>query len=233
VRYADEIVDTFFDHPQQQLLDDFKRQTLQAIEHKFSSNPIIHSFQWVVNRYNMDVKLVESFLNSMALDLTKKEYCDHGFNDYVYGSAEVVGLMCLSVFTNGDKSLYDQLVVPARKLGVAFQKVNFLRDLGTDYMEKGRTYFPGINMERFSESEKQSIINSIKDDFGQVRAGIRGLPQKARKGVLLAYIYYLQLLKKIEKTTVDTLLKKRIRISNCKKVRLLLMIPIINKLNWY
>ncbi len=226
VRYADEIVDTFFDQQQAVLLDEFKTATVKAIERGISSNPILHSFQWVVNKYGIDRELIDAFLHSMAMDLTKSEYDRKAFQTYVYGSAEVVGLMCLKVFCYPDNALYQKLLPPARKLGEAFQKVNFFRDIRSDYYERGRIYFPGLDVKQMDEESKRKIEQEIQADFDQAYQGIRQLPKSSRKGVLLAYKYYLVLFKKIRKKNPNQLLNKRIRVSNIIKILLWLRILI-------
>ena len=229
VRYADEIVDTFFDYQQQELLDEFRIATQEAIARGISSNPILHSFQWVVNKYSINNELIEAFLRSMEMDLSKSGYNREQFELYVYGSAEVVGLMCLKVFCFPDENLYKQLLEPARKLGEAFQKVNFLRDIGSDFYDRGRIYFPGLDMQKPDNDYKQQIEKEIQHDFMLAYEGIRQLPRTSRKGVLLAYKYYLVLFKKIQRYDFQTLLKKRIRISNLRKFLLLVFSGVVHK----
>jgi len=221
VRYADEIVDTFHEFPQKELLADFKHETFYAIERGMSTNPIIHSFQWVVNLYKLDESHIESFLSSMEADLYKKNYSPKEFRKYVYGSAEVIGLMCLKIFCDGEQTKFDQLKENARRLGKAFQKVNFLRDIKSDYYERGRLYFPEIDIESFDEEKKAEIIDNIKNDFEQSLTGIKKLNKGARLGVFLAYTYYLKLLRKIERTSPAYLIKKRIRVGNLHKILLI------------
>ena len=189
VRYADEIVDTFHDYNKKALLEKFKRDTYEAIEEKISLNPVLQSFQLVVHEYGIDHELIEAFLHSMEMDLYLQDYDATGYSEYIYGSAEVVGLMCLRVFCEGDKAMYDRLKEPARKLGSAFQKVNFLRDIKSDYQDRGRTYFPGVNFNNFTCDAKNLIEADIQCDFDEAYQGIINLPKGARMGVYLAYIY--------------------------------------------
>lgn len=218
VRFADEIVDTFFEQDQADLLDDFRESTFIAIKNGYSTNPILHSFQWVVNRYNIQHQLIKAFLNSMAMDLKQDEHNQASFENYVYGSAEVVGLMCLHVFTDGDTKNYDQLFHPARKLGEAFQKVNFLRDIKSDLDDRGRNYFPGIHLDQLDESSKNELVQNIEADFHEALPGIRQLNKNSRLGVYLAYRYYRGLLKKIKQLPANRLKKERIRIADPKKM---------------
>ena len=221
VRYADEIVDTFFEQDQKYWLEKFRKDTYEAIEKKFSFNPILHSFQSVVNKYRIDHELIESFLKSMEMDLYHREYDKGGFQQYVYGSAEVVGLMCLQVFTN-EKGNYSELVPYARKLGEAFQKINFLRDLKDDYLDRGRSYFPQVDMTRFDDATKRELEDDIQRDFDESLIGIRKLSTDSRFGVYIAYFYYTRLFKKIRKIKAEDLVKYRYRISNAKKLYLVL-----------
>jgi phytoene/squalene synthetase len=199
VRLADEIVDTFHDYDKKTLLDSFKLDTYLAIEKKISLNPILNAFQLVVNQYNIEKELIDAFLLSMEMDLSENEHNHATYSKYIYGSAEVVGLMCLRVFVEGNGKLYDELREPARRLGAAFQKVNFLRDIQSDYQERGRVYFPGIDFEHFRNNEKNLIEQDIQEDFISAYEGIVKLPKGSRKGVYLAYIYYLKLFHKIKK----------------------------------
>lgn len=224
VRFADEIVDTFFNHNQEQLLQQFKAETFQAIEQGISTNPIIHSFQWAVNTYHIEHHLIDSFLNSMAVDLNKTNFNETEYKNYIYGSAEVVGLMCLRVFCHQKPELYAELENPARKLGEAFQKVNFLRDIEADYDERGRTYFPKIDFTSFTEEDKKHIEADIESDFSLALQGIAKLPINARFGVYLAYSYYVQLLKKIKRTSAALIKQQRIRITNIQKFSMLFFI---------
>lgn len=231
VRFADEIVDSFHGFNKTELLADFKKQTYQAIEEGISLNPILNSFQWVVNKYNIDHELIETFLQSMEMDLDKKTYDESKYELYILGSAEVVGLMCLRIFVEGDQKEYERLKPAAMKLGSAFQKINFLRDLKADYKELGRTYFPGINLNDFNLDTKIDIEADIEIDFKLGFEGIKQLPKKARFGVYMAYIYYYKLFKKIKSTSAQTILHERIRIPNNKKYRLFLSSYIRHNLN--
>jgi phytoene/squalene synthetase len=231
VRYADEIVDTFFHTPQQIIFNEFSEETSKAIVRGFSANPILHSFQWVVNKYHIDPSLIASFLRSMELDLEQSDYAREDYQDYIYGSAEVVGLMCLRVFCDNDNALYDELVEPARKLGEAFQKVNFLRDMKSDLHERGRVYFPDLDFTNFNDDKKKEIEAEIQYDFDQALIGIRKLRKDARFGVYLAYIYYLELLRNIRKTSATTLVAARQRVPGWEKFLLLIKAWIYNKLN--
>lgn len=217
VRFADEIVDTFHSHDQQKMFEKFRAETYEALDTGISSNPILHSFQWVVNTYGIDRELIDAFLDSMEMDLYKKDYSQKGLDKYIYGSAEVVGLMCLRVFTAPNNG-YAGLIDYARRLGAAFQKVNFLRDLKDDYVERGRTYFPGADFENFDNETKKQIEEDIRDDFREARKGIRMLHPKARFGVYLAYVYYLRLFKKIRRTDASEILKRRYRVSDKTKM---------------
>ena len=232
VRYADEIVDTFHDHNKESLLLRFKKDTYQAIEEKISLNPVLHSFQQVVNEYDIDHKLIEAFLVSMEMDLSKTDYKDPDYDKYIYGSAEVVGLMCLKVFCEGNEDEYQSLLKPARHLGSAFQKVNFLRDIKSDYDERGRVYFPGVDFKSFSDIEKKQIEKDIRDEFQSALIGIKNLPKGVRAGVYLAYIYYTVLFKKITKLSPDRIKTERIRVPNFKKFLLLIKCYVYHKANY-
>jgi phytoene synthase len=221
VRVADEIVDTFHDHHQADMLQDFRMRTFEAIEQKISTNPILHSFQWVVNKYNIDHKLIHAFLDSMEMDLTDKEHTPESFKKYVYGSAEVVGLMCLRVFYKDDDHGYESLKYPARKLGEAFQKINFLRDIQSDYAERGRFYFPGTNLDTLTDESKRIIEKDIQYDFDEAYKGIRKLNRGSRLGVLVSYTYYLKLFRKIRRTSARKIFNKRYRIPNWRKLVLM------------
>lgn len=222
VRVADEIVDTFFDSNQEILLDEFEAATFSAIEEGFSTNVILHSFQNAVNKFKIDNHLVEAFFSSMRSDLNKNKHTQQSLDEYVYGSAEAVGLMCLKIFVYGDQKSYDSLVFSAKKLGSAFQKVNFFRDLNEDYFEKGRIYFPGFHFEKnLDEAAKKKIESEIKSEFDEAMKGIYKLPNSSRFGVLLAYRYYLKLFKKLKSTSSNKLLSKRIRVNNFQKVMLI------------
>ena len=221
VRFADEIVDTFHDYDKQKLFDEFKEATYHAIDRKISLNPILYSFQLTVNKYNIDKELIEAFLHSMQLDLGKKQYDKSGYEEYIYGSAEVVGLMCLYVFCNGNKDLYEELKPGARSLGAAFQKVNFLRDLKADYNGLDRIYFPGCDFKNFTHSDKQAIEADIQKDFDESYEAILKLPLHARFGVYVAYKYYLSLFNKIKKLQPQRILHERVRIPDYTKLFIL------------
>lgn len=222
VRFADEIVDTFHDYNKEALFDDFERQLYDAIDKKISLNPILNSFQESVHKYNIPEHLYEAFMSSMRKDLYKHTYKTvEEYEQYIYGSADVVGLMCLKVFVKGNDQLYDELKEDAKKLGSAFQKVNFLRDLKADHEDLNRTYFPNVNLEQLDEQTKMRIINEIESDF---KAGLRGivkLPVEAKLGVYTAYVYYLKLLHKLKKTPSLQIKSTRIRVNDYQKVGLL------------
>ncbi len=222
VRFADEIVDTFHNHEKSTLLERFREDTYRAIEERISLNPVLHSFQMVVNKYQIDRELIEAFLESMKMDLYTNSYNKKRYKTYIYGSAEVVGLMCLHVFTDGKKQLYQELKEPARRLGAAFQKVNFLRDIKSDYLDRGRIYFPGIDFTEFKNIDKKVIEDDIQEDFNAAYKGISRLPKGSRKGVYLAYIYYIKLFEKIKKLSAETILQKRIRIPDSRKLALII-----------
>lgn len=222
VRYADEIVDTFHDHDKTTLLDRFEKETYLAIDEKISLNPVLHSFQHVVNRYNIQQDLIAAFLKSMRMDLDQQTYDDPLYHEYIYGSAEVVGLMCLRVFCDGDDQQYQLLEEPARKLGAAFQKVNFLRDIKSDYYERGRIYFPNVDFSDFTQDAKQKIEEDIQADFDAAYQGIIQLPNSAKLGVYLAYVYYLNLFNKIKKCSAARIAQERIRIPDNRKIALLI-----------
>lgn len=221
VRIADEIVDTFHGHDKARLLSEFKVQTYDAIETRISTNPVLHSFQLAVNRYGIGKDLIEPFFLSMEADLHQSNHDRSSYDEYIYGSAEVVGLMCLRVFCKNNSALYDELLPHARSLGAAFQKVNFLRDLKSDVDERGRIYFPGVDFNAFTEKDKNSIIAEVKTDFTNAMIGIRKLPVGCRLGVYTAYIYYLKLLEKIQRSSADEIVGSRIRIPNSAKMILL------------
>lgn len=230
VRYADEIVDTFHDQDKEKLLARFKKDTYEAIETGISLNPVLHAFQLVVNKYHIDQELIEAFLHSMEMDLDFKTYDDSKYNEYIYGSAEVVGLMCLKVFCEGDEAEYEKLKVPACKLGAAFQKVNFLRDIKSDYEERGRVYFPGVEFTHFDKIVKKQIEEDIQRDFDDSLVGIEQLPMGAKLGVKVAYLYYQKLFDKIKGLPAETITQTRIRIPNSKKLSLLIGTYFVNKL---
>lgn len=221
VRFADEIVDTFHGYEKEQLLAEFKRDTYLAIERGISLNPILNSFQTTVNAFAIDHALIEAFFKSMEMDLSKATYDSDGYHEYIYGSAEVVGLMCLYVFVDGNKELYAKLKPSAQSLGAAFQKVNFLRDVKADYQELNRTYFPGVDFRNFSPREKSQIEQDIAADFAHAYEGVLQLPAKSRFGVYVAYKYYLSLFRKIRKTQPARILEERIRIPNYGKAFIL------------
>lgn len=221
VRFADEIVDSFHGYDKKYLLEKFKTDTYEAIEQRISLNPILNSFQHVVHDYDIDKNLIETFLASMKMDLDKTNYSTEKYEEYILGSAEVVGLMCLAVFTEGNKELYNELKPFAMKLGAAFQKVNFLRDLKADYTELNRSYFPDIDIEKFSIHAKRRIENEIENDFAEALQGIRKLPSSSKGGVYLAYVYYKSLFNKIKRVPAERVLTERIRISNGGKLRLM------------
>ena len=230
VRFADEIVDTFHDHDKEELLEQFKAETYDSIKRGISLNPVLNSFQRTVNQYNIDLKLVDAFFRSMEMDLSKKVYDVLGYEEYIYGSAEVVGLMCLYVFCEGDKALYEKLEPSARSLGAAFQKVNFLRDIKADYAGLSRTYFPGCDFNNFTEREKQQIEKDIAGDFRAAFEGIKQLPLKARFGVYVAYKYYLSLFKKIKRLKPSSILQSRIRIPDFLKAYIVFRAGVKNQL---
>ena len=232
VRLADEIVDTFHDYPKSEMLQEFKEDTYKALDRKISVNPILHAFQMVVNKYSIDRDLIDKFLLSMEQDLNDIQYSSDGYKEYIVGSAEVVGLMCLKVFVNGDNDLYFNLEEPARKLGAAFQKINFLRDVKADYQELGRTYFPGVDLEKFTPDEKLKIEEDIQDDFECALEGIIKLPSSSRLGVYVAYRYYFSLFKKIKKVSSDRLMEERIRVPNTKKILITFKSMFQNQFNW-
>ena len=222
VRFADEIVDSFHDYNKTELFNDFSIDLEKALHNKIHLNPILNSFQHTFHKYSLDKNLVDSFMKSMRMDLTKKKYSTvEEYKEYIYGSADVVGLMCLKVFVQGNANMYKKLKNSAMKLGSAFQKVNFLRDLKADKEDLNRSYFPNTKFEKLSESEKNEIINDIESDFNEGLEGIKELPLDAKFGVFMAYRYYNQLLKKLKKTPATEIINKRIRVPNLKKLELL------------
>ncbi|MDG1057203.1 MAG: phytoene/squalene synthase family protein [Flavobacteriaceae bacterium] len=222
VRLADEIVDSFHEYPKKDLFIKFEADLEVALKNKISLNPILNAFQHTYYKCNIDRELVDAFMNSMRLDLHKSIYkTEEEFKNYIYGSADVVGLMCLKVFVNGDQEKYDALKKPAMALGSAFQKVNFLRDLKADHDELNRTYFPNTDLNNLDEIAKQHIIDDIENDFAEGLNGIKLLPIEAKFGVFMAYRYYSQLLKKLKKTPALEIKNTRIRVPNYKKVELL------------
>jgi 15-cis-phytoene synthase len=230
VRFADEIVDTFHEHDKTTLLNEFKTATYDAINRGISLNPILHSFQQTVNQYNIEISLIDSFFRSMESDLSKKTYDKAEYKDYIYGSAEAVGLMCLYVFCQGNKEQYEDLKKEARALGAAFQKVNFLRDFKADVNSLSRIYFPGCDFRNFTETQKEEIEEDIYQDFQAAYRGILKLPAKARFGVYVAYKYYYSLFKKIKRTKPERILNTRIRIPDYFKVLIILRAGLKNQL---
>lgn len=231
VRFADEIVDSFHEYNKADLLAEFKEETYKAIDRGISLNPILNSFQWTVNKYQIDPELIEIFLQSMEMDLQTTTYEQTVYEQYILGSAEVVGLMCLKVFVRGNTETYNQLKDSAMKLGSAFQKINFLRDLHADYYQLGRTYFPEMNFDLFDCNMKKKIEQEIELDFQAGYEGIKKLPKDTRFGVYVAYRYYIKLFHKIRKTEAEIILGERIRIPNNKKVRLLFTSYLRHNLN--
>lgn len=221
VRAADEIVDTFHNYDKEFLLEQFRQDTYQAIEKGISLNPVLHSFQQVVNEFNIERELIDAFLHSMEMDLHDQNYNQSLYEEYIYGSAEVVGLMCLRVFVEGDDARYQSLRESARSLGAAFQKVNFLRDMKSDFKDRGRVYFPGVDFTQFDDEAKKKIEDDIQRDFDHALEGIQSLPEGARNGVYLAYKYYLKLFKKISKLPPSRILQERIRIPDPEKMVIL------------
>lgn len=221
VRFADEIVDTFHESDKRKLLQDFRKETYEAIRNGISLNPVLHAFQEVVNKYQIEISLIDAFLDSMEMDLEKNVYNKADLDRYIYGSAEVIGLMCLRVFLNGNNDEYEKLKSFACSLGSAFQKINFLRDMKSDYVERGRVYFPEINVHAFTVKDKKEIEADIQHDFDVAFKGITQLPPSSRLGVYCAYKYYLNLFYKIKALSPDTLLEKRIRVSDKRKLYLL------------
>lgn len=230
VRLADEIVDTFHHQDKGLLLKEFKKQTLEAIERGISLNPILNSFQQTVSHYNIDHKMIHAFFSSMESDLTKNEYDRQNYEEYIYGSAEVVGLMCLCVFCENNNSLFENLKGSARALGAAFQKVNFLRDIRSDFYDLSRMYFPNCNFHNFTEADKRDIEIDIENDFKEAYKGILRLPVKARFGVYVAYKYYYSLFKKIKLVKPQNILQSRIRIPDYYKAYIVLRAGVKNKL---
>jgi phytoene/squalene synthetase len=229
VRYADEIVDTFHEFDKELLFKNFKADTYQAIAQKISLNPVLHSFQYAVNKYNIPHDLIEAFLHSMEMDIDKSKYDPQQYNEYIYGSAEVIGLMCLMIFCEGDLKVYENLTPYARSLGAAFQKINFLRDIKSDYYDRGRVYFPNVEFAEFCESQKAIIEEDIQKDFDHGLEGIKKLPDGARLGVYIAYRYYLDLFKKIKNVPAAEVSKKRIRVADGRKAYLFLEAYFKNK----
>ncbi len=231
VRFADEIVDSFHDFDKKYLLEKFKNDTFEAIEQGISLNPVLNSFQKVVNEYGIDHVLIHQFLRSMEMDLEPTIYSREKYENYILGSAEVVGLMCLSVFTDGDKPYYEKLKPFAMKLGSTFQKVNFLRDVKADYQNLSRNYFPGVDLATFSDAQKILIEKEIEEEFRLALIGIKLLPLSSRSGVYLSYIYYKELFNKIKHVSAHQIMEKRIRISNSHKIGLMFDSMIRYKMN--
>jgi phytoene synthase len=231
VRFADEIVDSFHDYDKKYLLEKFKNDCFEAISQGISLNPVLNSFQKVVNEYAIDHELIQQFLSSMEMDLEPAIYSKEKYESYILGSAEVVGLMCLCVFTGGDKPYYEHLKPYAMKLGSTFQKVNFLRDVKADYQMLNRNYFPGVDLSDFSDLEKRHIEREIEEEFKLALIGIKQLPLSSRSGVYLSYIYYKELFNKIKRTSANQMMDKRIRISNSHKIGLMFDSIIRYKIN--
>ncbi len=231
VRFADEIVDTFHEYDKKTLLQEFKKETYKAFERGISLNPILNSFQDVVNRYNIDTELVDAFFASMESDLSNHTYDEKGYKEYIYGSAEVVGLMCLFVFCDGNKEMYLRLKPYAQALGSAFQKVNFMRDVKADSEHLKRTYFPGVDFNNFTPAMKNRIEADIEEDFRIAYEGILQLPIKAKFGVYVAYKYYLSLFKRIKRSQPAVLLEDRIRIPNYSKAFIVMRAGLRSQLN--
>jgi len=230
VRLADEIVDTFHEFDKPVLLQQFKKETYDAIRRGISMNPILHSFQRTLKDYNIDITLVDAFFRSMEFDLSKKIYNREEYDEYIFGSAETVGLMCLHVFCEGKNELYEDLKLPAQALGAAFQKVNFLRDMKADYNSLSRIYFPGCDFNNFTENYKKEIEEDIHNDFNHAYMGILKLPLKARFGVYVAYKYYFSLFKKIKKMKPARVLEQRIRVPDYYKAMIILRASVKNQL---
>jgi phytoene/squalene synthetase len=222
VRFADEIVDSFHDYDKKELFKDFSIDLDKALKNKIHLNPILNSFQHTFHKYDIDISLVDAFMKSMKMDLSKKKYTTvKEFKEYIYGSADVVGLMCLKVFVQGNQKLFLSLKENAMSLGSAFQKVNFLRDLKADKEDLNRSYFPNTSFENLDEKDKDFIISDIENDFSKGLEGIKNLPIEAKFGVFMAYRYYNQLLKKLKKTPATEIINRRIRVPNLKKLELL------------
>ena len=231
VRFADEIVDSFDGYNKKYLLEKFKKDTYEALAHRISLNPILNSFQHVVHQYGINLELINTFLDSMEMDLEQVEYSKEKYDKYILGSAEVVGLMCLYVFTKGNKIQYEELKPSAMKLGSAFQKINFLRDIHADYIKLGRTYFPNVDISNFSVRDKQQIEQEIEQEFHDALVGIKKLPASSKGGVYLSYVYYYSLFKKIKRVSAQNILKERIRINNSEKIGLMFNSMVQYKLN--
>lgn len=222
VRIADEIVDTYKGSDAPQLLDDLEQTTYDAIKSGYSTNPIVHAFALTARAYGIDHTLIAPFFYSMRMDLEPQNYSPANYKKYIHGSAEVVGLMCLRVFCNGNNTTYDQLAPGAAALGSAYQKVNFLRDLAADYQELGRLYFPDLTFDTFDDSAKQQIVDDIKSDFTLALPALRRLPSSCRKATLISYVYYNDLLQKLEQTPAATIKTTRIRVPSRRKLGLMI-----------
>ena len=231
VRLADEIVDSFEAYQQEEMLQELRIETRRALDQKISINPVINSFQQVVHQFSISKDLIDSFLESMEMDLKKKSYTAEMYEKYIYGSAEAVGLMCLKVFCKGDQEQYDDLKFSAMKLGSAFQKINFLRDIKADFQGLGRMYFPDIDFTTFCTTKKREIERDIELDFEEGLKGIRKLPKESQLGVFLAYVYFKGLLNKIKKTPAERIMEARIRIATPQKLALLVGCCVKNNLN--
>jgi phytoene/squalene synthetase len=231
VRLADEIVDSFHDYNKHELLKNLRIDTEYAIKNKISINPVLNQFQRTIHQYNIEWELVDTFIKSMEMDLIDKVHDESSYKKYILGSAEVVGLMCLRVFVENDHTLYEKLKPHAMSLGSAFQKVNFLRDLKADYNELGRTYFPGVDFNNFTNKEKTEIQNEIEAEFAHALIGIKMLPTGSRGGVYLAYFYYKELFLRIKKTPPEKIMNSRIRIPDANKIGLMFNSLIRNQLN--
>lgn len=231
VRFADEIVDSFHNYDKQYLLAKFRNDTIEALELGISLNPILNSFQEIARRHTIEWELIDNFLQSMEMDLNHNEHNADSYKRYIFGSAEAVGLMCLRVFSENNIDLYEKLKPNAMKLGAAFQKVNFLRDLNADYGILGRTYFPDINFSNFSSFDKEKIQSEIESDFTEALVGIKQLPVSSRRGVYLAYYYYRKLFSKIKNTPAEKVISTRIRIPDTKKIQLMIQSFVRYQLN--
>jgi phytoene/squalene synthetase len=218
VRVADEIVDSYPGADRQALLDNLEAETYAAIQRGYSTNPIVHAFALTAAHYGIDKDLIAPFFKSMRMDLTPLDYTDSGYSTYIYGSAEVIGLMCLKIFCQGNNNQYDDLVAGARGLGAAYQKVNFLRDIASDYTDRGRVYFPGVVYDTFNDDDKQTVIASIKKDLTAAKPSLAKLPANSRAAVMLSVMYYRQLLARLEKASVTDIKTRRIRINAVEKL---------------
>ncbi|MEE4214090.1 MAG: phytoene/squalene synthase family protein [Bacteroidales bacterium] len=230
VRIADEIVDTFHDQDKKELLDRYIGETYDSIERGLGTNPVLHSFQWAVNEYGIGRDLIQSFFDSMLMDLQPSRHDNSTYKQYIFGSAEVVGLMCLQIFYRDEPEKFEELKKYARKLGEAFQKVNFLRDIQSDLAERERVYFPELSPEKFTEENKKEIEKDIRRSFLDSRRGIKELKKEVRFGVYLAYRYYFTLFRLISREDVETLMSKRISVSSSRKLQLLISSYIRNML---